>query len=187
MRLLVCGGAGFIGSTFARQRLLEHGDEVTVLDKLTYAGREENLQDLAEHGRLPLPARGDRGPRRRRRRDRGRHARGDRQLRRRDPRRPLDHRARCVRLDPCARYLRAARGGTQPRAALPAGVHRRGLRLDRRRHLHRGLSPAAILAVLGDQGRRRPAGPELLPHLRAVRRSSVADRTTTGPTSIRRS
>jgi dTDP-glucose 4,6-dehydratase len=47
MRILVCGGAGFIGSTFARQRLLEHGDEVTVLDKLTYAGREENLQDLA--------------------------------------------------------------------------------------------------------------------------------------------
>ena len=48
MRLLVCGGAGFIGSTFARRRLLEEGDEVTVLDKLTYAGREENLQDIAE-------------------------------------------------------------------------------------------------------------------------------------------
>ncbi len=49
MRLLVCGGAGFIGSTFARQRLLEHGDEVTVLDKLTYAGREENFHGFAEH------------------------------------------------------------------------------------------------------------------------------------------
>ena len=48
MRLLVCGGAGFIGSTFVRQRLLEHGDEVTVLDKLTYAGREENFHDFAE-------------------------------------------------------------------------------------------------------------------------------------------
>jgi dTDP-glucose 4,6-dehydratase len=48
MRLLVCGGAGFIGSTFARQRLREHGDEVTVLDNLTYAGREENLADVAE-------------------------------------------------------------------------------------------------------------------------------------------
>lgn len=47
MKILVCGGAGFIGSTFARQRLREHGDEVTVLDKLTYAGREENLADLA--------------------------------------------------------------------------------------------------------------------------------------------
>jgi dTDP-glucose 4,6-dehydratase len=52
MKLLVCGGAGFIGSTFARQRVLEHGDEVTVLDKLTYAGREENLRDLAEDPRL---------------------------------------------------------------------------------------------------------------------------------------
>jgi dTDP-glucose 4,6-dehydratase len=49
MKLLVCGGAGFIGSTFARQRLLEHGDEVTVLDKLTYAGREENFRDFADH------------------------------------------------------------------------------------------------------------------------------------------
>jgi dTDP-glucose 4,6-dehydratase len=48
MRLLVCGGAGFIGSTFARQRVREHGDEVTVLDKLTYAGREENFHDLVD-------------------------------------------------------------------------------------------------------------------------------------------
>ena len=46
MRLLVCGGAGFIGSTFVRQRVAEFGDQVTVLDKLTYAGRRENLQDV---------------------------------------------------------------------------------------------------------------------------------------------
>jgi dTDP-glucose 4,6-dehydratase len=52
VRLLVCGGAGFIGSTFVRQRLLEHGDAVTVLDKLTYAGREENMRDVAEHDRF---------------------------------------------------------------------------------------------------------------------------------------
>jgi dTDP-glucose 4,6-dehydratase len=49
MKLLVSGGAGFIGSTFVRQRLLEYGDEVTVLDKLTYAGRTENFHDFAEH------------------------------------------------------------------------------------------------------------------------------------------
>ena len=48
MKLLVCGGAGFIGSNFVRQRIVEHGDAVTVLDKLTYAGREENLRDLAD-------------------------------------------------------------------------------------------------------------------------------------------
>jgi dTDP-glucose 4,6-dehydratase len=48
MRLLVCGGAGFIGSTFVRLRLADHGDEVTVLDKLTYAGRRENLADVVD-------------------------------------------------------------------------------------------------------------------------------------------
>jgi dTDP-glucose 4,6-dehydratase len=52
MRLLVCGGAGFIGSTFVRERVREHGDAVTVLDKLTYAGRRENLDDVAGAIRL---------------------------------------------------------------------------------------------------------------------------------------
>ncbi|WP_205696445.1 dTDP-glucose 4,6-dehydratase [Conexibacter sp. SYSU D00693] len=46
MKLLVCGGAGFIGSNFVRHRVRDHGDEVVVLDKLTYAGRPENLKDL---------------------------------------------------------------------------------------------------------------------------------------------
>jgi dTDP-glucose 4,6-dehydratase len=46
VRLLVCGGAGFIGSNFVRLRLREHGDEIVVLDKLTYAGRRENLDGL---------------------------------------------------------------------------------------------------------------------------------------------
>ncbi len=46
MKLLVCGGAGFIGSHFARIRATEHGDDVVVLDKLTYAGRRENLADF---------------------------------------------------------------------------------------------------------------------------------------------
>jgi dTDP-glucose 4,6-dehydratase len=48
VKLLVCGGAGFIGSNFVRQRIAEHGDEVVVLDKLTYAGREENLADVKD-------------------------------------------------------------------------------------------------------------------------------------------
>ena len=46
MKLLVCGGSGFIGSAFVRLRLRDHGDEVVVLDKLTYAGRRENLAGL---------------------------------------------------------------------------------------------------------------------------------------------
>ncbi len=52
MRLLVCGGAGFIGSTFVRLRLAEYGDEVTVLDALTYAGRRENLEEVLDQIRF---------------------------------------------------------------------------------------------------------------------------------------
>ena len=43
MRLLVTGAAGFIGSTYVRIAGAEH--EIVVLDKLTYAGRPENLPD----------------------------------------------------------------------------------------------------------------------------------------------
>ena len=46
MRVLVTGGAGFIGSQFVR-RLVEAGDEVAVLDKLTYAGNRANLEGIA--------------------------------------------------------------------------------------------------------------------------------------------
>jgi dTDP-glucose 4,6-dehydratase len=52
MKLLVCGGAGFIGSTFVGLRVRDHGDEVTVLDKLTYAGRRENLDSVASEIRF---------------------------------------------------------------------------------------------------------------------------------------
>jgi dTDP-glucose 4,6-dehydratase len=60
MKLLVCGGAGFIGSTFVRLRVRDHGDQVTVLDKLTYAGRRENLVDVESdirfvHGAIEDP------------------------------------------------------------------------------------------------------------------------------------
>ncbi|HUH15837.1 MAG TPA: dTDP-glucose 4,6-dehydratase [Gaiellaceae bacterium] len=45
MRVLVTGGAGFIGSHFAK-RLLASGDDVRVLDKLTYSGNPANLEGL---------------------------------------------------------------------------------------------------------------------------------------------
>ncbi len=45
MRVLVTGGAGFIGSHFV-ERLLAAGDDVVVLDKLTYAGNPANLEGL---------------------------------------------------------------------------------------------------------------------------------------------
>jgi dTDP-glucose 4,6-dehydratase len=48
MKLLVTGGAGFIGSNFIRHVLATHPDDTVVnLDKLTYAGNPANLADLA--------------------------------------------------------------------------------------------------------------------------------------------
>ena len=79
MRVLVAGGAGFIGSAYVRRRLADHpGDSVRVLDKLTYAGRRENLDGLpgrprrADRGGHRGPGGGRRG---------GRGLRRDRQLR----------------------------------------------------------------------------------------------------------
>jgi dTDP-glucose 4,6-dehydratase len=53
MRILVAGGAGFIGSNFIRHLLLHRADvEIVNLDKLTYAGNLENLADLQAEPRL---------------------------------------------------------------------------------------------------------------------------------------
>ena len=52
VNVLVTGGAGFIGSNFVRYALAAHPDwHVTTLDKLTYAGRLENLKDVIDHPR----------------------------------------------------------------------------------------------------------------------------------------
>ena len=52
VKVLVTGGAGFIGSNFVRHAITTHPDwQVTTLDKLTYAGRLENLQDVIDHPR----------------------------------------------------------------------------------------------------------------------------------------
>jgi dTDP-glucose 4,6-dehydratase len=62
-RVLVTGGAGFIGSNFVHRFLALHpGAEVVVLDALTYAGRKENLHGLPDrqltfmHGDIRDPA-----------------------------------------------------------------------------------------------------------------------------------
>ena len=63
MRLLVTGGAGFIGSHFVRSALRGEfpdlaGAEITVLDKLTYSGNRANLAPVADDRRLTF-VRGD--------------------------------------------------------------------------------------------------------------------------------
>ncbi len=52
MKLVVTGGAGFIGSNFIRHVLAAHADDSIVnLDKLTYAGNLKNLADVADSPR----------------------------------------------------------------------------------------------------------------------------------------
>src|SRR3989344_588281 len=49
MKILVTGGAGFIGSNFVRLLLNEQPEsKVTVIDKLTYAGNRDNLENLPD-------------------------------------------------------------------------------------------------------------------------------------------
>jgi dTDP-glucose 4,6-dehydratase len=57
VRILVAGGAGFIGSHFVK-RLLRAGEDVVVLDKLTYSGNRANLPDDVEfhEGDIAVPA-----------------------------------------------------------------------------------------------------------------------------------
>ncbi|MFN2187283.1 MAG: GDP-mannose 4,6-dehydratase, partial [Candidatus Promineifilaceae bacterium] len=51
--LLVCGGAGFIGANFVLFMLEKYPDlEITVLDKLTYAGNMDNLLDVSDEPRF---------------------------------------------------------------------------------------------------------------------------------------
>ncbi len=51
-RILVTGGAGFIGSAYVRHLLAAGDDEVTVLDALTYAGNRSTLADVIDDPRV---------------------------------------------------------------------------------------------------------------------------------------
>jgi len=63
VKILVTGGAGFIGSNFVRHVLTAHSDDTVVnFDKLTYAGNLENLRDVEKDPRYRF-VRGDIGER----------------------------------------------------------------------------------------------------------------------------
>jgi hypothetical protein len=56
MKILVCGGSGFIGSNFIRRNYAREGSgsepaEIVNLDKLTYAGNPDNLRTIEDHPR----------------------------------------------------------------------------------------------------------------------------------------
>ena len=166
MKLLVCGGAGFIGSNFVRQRITEHGDEVVVLDKLTYAGREENLADVRDSPGFAFVHAGIEDADGRRGRDGGPSTPSSTS----PPRRTSTARSPSpTRSSPthARRHLRAARG--RPRGATCATSRSRPTRSTARSTSgsfteESPLAPSSPYSR--DQGRRRPARLELLPHLR---------------------
>ncbi len=169
MRIVVTGGAGFIGSNFVRFVLREHpDDEVVVLDKLTYAGNLENLEDVAGDPRYTF-------------------VRGDIC----DPEvvaatldgadavvnfaaethvdRSISGPQDFIRTDVLGTHTLLEAVRVARRRPLPAGLDRRGLRIDRRRVVHRGVPARPVEPVLGEQGGRRPPR-ALLRHAPTARR-----------------
>ena len=132
--------------------------EVVNLDKLTYAGRLENLQDVAGDPRYRFVHGDICDPEAVRDGDGGVHAGGE--LRRRDPRRPLAagrdalhrhrHQGRCGA---------ARRGAPDRHTALRPDLHRRGVRLDRGRVVHRGQPAQPRQPLLGLEGRAATGSP----------------------------
>src|ERR1017187_8612526 len=146
-KLLVTGGAGFIGSAFIRLSLAEDPSvHVVNLDKLTYAGNLENLEAVANDPRYRF-VHGDVCD----------EALVDAVLSEEQP---------DVR-DQLARHFYLAGGRpAPPYRALLASLHRRSLRQPGpAARSPRKLPAESQQPVFGFQSRRGPAGALLFPHL----------------------
>ena len=172
MRLLVTGGAGFIGSAVVRQAIAD-GHEVVNLDALTYAANLANLASVAASNRYAFEQADirdraaldrifARAPARR----------GD-APRRREPRRPLDRRPGRLHRHQHHRHLHAARGGARPTGAAARDFRFHHISTDEvfgtlgaDGRLHRDHALRAELALFGVEGGERPPGPRLARDLR---------------------
>ena len=133
MKLLICGGAGFIGSNFVRVRARSTANGAwSCSTPSPTPATMESLADVAAASSFRLSRRHLRRPGGRERAGPGHRTDADRPLRRREPRRPLDPRpARSCRPTWSAppRLLESARAAGV--RALRARLHRRGLRRPR--------------------------------------------------------
>ncbi len=148
MKLLVTGGAGFIGSNFVHHTLAKHPDwKLVVLDKLTYAGNLKNLEPELGEGRCEFVQMDicDRGVV-----DAGARLRCGDSLRRRKPRRSQHRRRVGVRAHQRRWHAQSCcKPAAKPACRDSCTSDRRGVRQPgRRRPVLRRLAAAAQQSVL---------------------------------------
>ena len=181
MKIVVTGGAGFIGSAVCRYLVRETDAQVVNVDKLTYAANLRSLEPSPTARATPSSAPtsatappwtrcfAEHAP------DAVMHLAAeshvDRSINGSDAfihtnvlgTHTLLEAARAYWMRPAAERARGV--------PLPARLDRRGLRLARaRRRLHRDDGLRSLLALFGLQGRRRSSGQRLVPHLRLAGR-----------------
>ena len=175
-KVLVTGGAGFIGSAVCRH-LVGAGVDVLNVDNADLRGQSRLARDHRQRAELSLRQDRHLRPGGGSRRRLPRLPAGPRHpSRRREPRRPLDHRQRRLHPDQHPRHVLDAGGGARllararrrdaRRVPLPARLDRRGLRLARaRRPVRRDDALRSELALFRLQGGLRPPRLGLGAHL----------------------